>query len=67
MAVGILLTHKSYQARITNQLRRLGGSYDWDRVAFTMNPVSDTSFWSLPVSWTTVSLQSRDRDILPIT
>lgn len=29
----------SYQARITNQLRRLGGSYDWDRVAFTMNPV----------------------------
>ncbi|KAL4071956.1 tRNA synthetases class I-domain-containing protein [Scleroderma yunnanense] len=27
-----------YQARITNQLRRLGGSYDWDRVAFTMNP-----------------------------
>ncbi|KIK77445.1 hypothetical protein PAXRUDRAFT_834980 [Paxillus rubicundulus Ve08.2h10] len=27
-----------YQSRITNQLRRLGGSYDWDRVAFTMNP-----------------------------
>ncbi|KAG9315147.1 tRNA synthetases class I-domain-containing protein [Chiua virens] len=27
-----------YQARITNQLRRLGGSFDWDRVAFTMNP-----------------------------
>ncbi|KAG6331734.1 hypothetical protein ID866_7353 [Astraeus odoratus] len=27
-----------YQARITNQLRRLGGSYDWDRVAFTMDP-----------------------------
>ncbi|KAK0243108.1 tRNA synthetases class I-domain-containing protein [Armillaria nabsnona] len=26
-----------YQARITNQLHRLGGSYDWDRVAFTMN------------------------------
>ncbi|KAJ3557339.1 hypothetical protein NM688_g1525 [Phlebia brevispora] len=25
-----------YQHRITNQLRRLGGSYDWDRVAFTM-------------------------------
>jgi len=33
----------SYQARITNQLRRLGGSYDWDRVAFTMNPVCITS------------------------
>ncbi|KAF9039389.1 tRNA synthetases class I-domain-containing protein [Panaeolus papilionaceus] len=27
-----------YQTRITNQLYRLGGSYDWDRVAFTMNP-----------------------------
>ncbi|EGO22806.1 hypothetical protein SERLADRAFT_450542 [Serpula lacrymans var. lacrymans S7.9] len=27
-----------YQSRITNQLRRLGGSYDWDRVAFTMSP-----------------------------
>ncbi|KAF9220567.1 hypothetical protein BS17DRAFT_759161 [Gyrodon lividus] len=27
-----------YQSRITTQLRRLGGSYDWDRVAFTMNP-----------------------------
>jgi valyl-tRNA synthetase len=29
----------SYQARVTDQLRRLGGSCDWDRVAFTMNPV----------------------------
>jgi hypothetical protein len=29
----------SYQARITDQLRRLGGSCDWDRVAFTMSPV----------------------------
>ncbi|KAF5368392.1 hypothetical protein D9758_002352 [Tetrapyrgos nigripes] len=28
-----------YQNRITNQLHRLGGSYDWDRVAFTMNPM----------------------------
>ncbi|KAI0258885.1 tRNA synthetases class I-domain-containing protein [Gloeopeniophorella convolvens] len=27
-----------YQERITNQLYRLGGSYDWSRVAFTMNP-----------------------------
>lgn len=26
-----------YQTRITNQLHRLGGSYDWNRVAFTMN------------------------------
>ena len=30
----------SYQERITKQLYRLGGSYDWSRVAFTMNPVS---------------------------
>jgi valyl-tRNA synthetase len=30
---------QSYQARITNQLRRLGGSYDWTRVAFTMDEV----------------------------
>ncbi|TFK80279.1 hypothetical protein K466DRAFT_504183 [Polyporus arcularius HHB13444] len=28
---------EDYQSRITNQLRRLGGSYDWDRVAFTMD------------------------------
>ncbi|OBZ72804.1 Valine--tRNA ligase, mitochondrial [Grifola frondosa] len=26
-----------YQHRITTQLHRLGGSYDWDRVAFTMD------------------------------
>ncbi|KAJ6621454.1 tRNA synthetases class I-domain-containing protein [Mycena sp. CBHHK59/15] len=26
-----------YQARITNQLHRLGGSYDWNRVVFTMD------------------------------
>ncbi|KAJ7147637.1 tRNA synthetases class I-domain-containing protein [Mycena crocata] len=26
-----------YQDRITNQLHRLGGSYDWDRVVFTMD------------------------------
>lgn len=32
-----------YQARITNQLRRLGGSYDWDRVAFTMSPSLSTA------------------------
>ncbi|WAQ84425.1 hypothetical protein PtA15_4A878 [Puccinia triticina] len=27
-----------YQARITNQLNRLGASYDWDRARFTMDP-----------------------------
>ncbi|PCH34745.1 hypothetical protein WOLCODRAFT_79194 [Wolfiporia cocos MD-104 SS10] len=26
-----------YQGRIENQLRRLGGSFDWNRVAFTMD------------------------------
>ncbi|KAL5480308.1 VAS1 [Sanghuangporus weigelae] len=26
-----------YQTRITSQLKRLGGSYDWNRVAFTMD------------------------------
>jgi valyl-tRNA synthetase len=34
----------SYQARITNQLHRLGGSYDWDRVAFTMDEVRHSAF-----------------------
>lgn len=28
---------EEYQGRITNQLQRLGGSYDWERVAFTMD------------------------------
>jgi valyl-tRNA synthetase len=28
-----------YQTRITTQLRRLGGSCDWDRAAFTMDEV----------------------------
>lgn len=32
-----VLTSYSYQTRITSQLKRLGGSYDWDRAAFTMD------------------------------
>lgn len=32
-----------YQERITLQLYRLGGSYDWSRAAFTMSPVCDVS------------------------
>jgi valyl-tRNA synthetase len=36
------LTPCSYQGRITNQLHRLGGSYDWDRTAFTMDEVCMT-------------------------
>ena len=34
---------QQYGDRIYNQLRRLGGSYDWDRACFTMEPVS---LWS---------------------
>lgn len=34
-----LALHSSYQSRISGQLRRLGGSYDWNRVAFTMDEV----------------------------
>jgi hypothetical protein len=37
--IELLLTSRSYQGRIANQLRRLGGSYDWSREAFTMNEV----------------------------
>lgn len=35
----LLTLYISYQERITNQLHRLGGSYDWSRAAFTMSPV----------------------------
>lgn len=35
----IQIIPSSYQARITNQLRRLGGSLDWDRVRFTLDEV----------------------------
>ncbi|RSH77894.1 uncharacterized protein EHS24_002965 [Apiotrichum porosum] len=28
---------EEYQKNITNQMRRLGGSFEWDRVAFTMS------------------------------
>jgi hypothetical protein len=28
-----------YQEKITAQMKRLGGSFDWDRVAFTMDDV----------------------------
>jgi valyl-tRNA synthetase len=29
-----------YEARISSQLARLGGSHDWDKMAFTMSEVS---------------------------
>jgi valyl-tRNA synthetase len=32
-----------YQIRITDQLRRLGGSYDWSRTAFTMDEVCENA------------------------
>ena len=28
-----------YEAKISSQMARLGGSHDWDRVAFTMSDV----------------------------
>ncbi|KAJ7173456.1 tRNA synthetases class I-domain-containing protein [Mycena filopes] len=31
------LEERVYQSRITRQLHRLGGSYDWDRAVFTMD------------------------------
>ncbi|KAH9946584.1 tRNA synthetases class I-domain-containing protein [Amylocystis lapponica] len=33
----VLEWKNDYQSRITNQLRRLGGSFDWERVRFTMD------------------------------
>ena len=36
-----------YQPRITKQLHRLGGSYDWNRVAFTMDEVRHSWYWLL--------------------
>lgn len=58
---------QSYQNRITKQLRRLGGSYDWNRVAFTMDEVS--LFTLLVYIFPTVyiaAVQSCSGDILPI-
>ena len=48
----------SYQGRITSQLYRLGCSYDWDRVAFTMNEVC-SPFSSLKSSLTSFFLESQ--------
>lgn len=36
-----------YQTKISNQLRRLGASFEWDRVAFTL---SDVGFFFLAFS-----------------
>ena len=46
-SINIFLHRGRYQERITNQLRRLGGSYDWDRVAFTMNDVCCFVPWNV--------------------
>ncbi|ORX39758.1 valine-tRNA ligase [Kockovaella imperatae] len=32
-----------YQEKITKQMQRLGGSFDWDKVAFTMSPELSTA------------------------
>ncbi|KAJ3564931.1 hypothetical protein NP233_g7968 [Leucocoprinus birnbaumii] len=34
----VMAWKNDYQDRITKQLYRLGGSYDWDRASFTMDP-----------------------------
>lgn len=39
LSIVLRLMLSSYQERITRQLHRLGGSYDWNRAAFTMSPV----------------------------
>jgi hypothetical protein len=55
--------------RIENQLRRLGGSYDWSRVAFTMNPVPVASLICYGHDRTNAPadfLYSRQRDFLPL-
>ena len=55
----------SYQGRITNQLYRLGCSYDWDRVAFTMNEVcSPLSSFKSPNIFFLESQQSSHRIVL---
>lgn len=35
-----------YQDKITAQMKRLGGSFDWDRVAFTMDEVCLQASWT---------------------
>lgn len=44
------MAHDSYQKKITTQMTRLGGSFDWDKVAFTMDEVSDVWEMYLRVS-----------------
>jgi len=58
----------SYQERITNQLHRLGGSYDWSRVAFTMSPVSSRIGLTSPHSYMFLAtFESCGREFLPPT
>ena len=40
VCVEATLLTTSYQDKITAQMTRLGGSFDWDKVAFTMDEVS---------------------------
>ncbi len=39
LAFSAIFTAFSYYKRIETQMKRLGGSFDWDRVAYTMNEV----------------------------
>lgn len=60
------LTFPSYQNRITNQLRRLGGSYDWDRVAFTMDEVHESNGTERrDADISSETLESSHRNLLP--
>ena len=60
------MSTQRYQARISNQLRRLGGSLDWSRAAFTMDEVSDFQTYAsltntfLPLA----AIQSRHGELL---
>lgn len=57
-----------YQVRITDQLQRLGGSYDWSRVAFTMDEVSTCVTSRLPRSHLALlaAIKSRNRNVLQV-
>ena len=46
-------------------MTRLGGSFDWDRVAFTMSDVSYTNMQSRLLILVTVFEQSGSGNILP--
>lgn len=52
MRIAEMTSNASYQEKITAQMKRLGGSFDWDRVAFTMDDVSpgQSAAWNTSVN-----------------